>query len=149
MTSIRKLDKGNTREVVTPLTETKAKAVEEELTVSYRELDKLIVTVSSAVLGLSVPFADKVIPRSPVAYWAVAAWFGYAVAVIAVMASLRIEQKHKNRILDTGNLTDTGVSVYSKRLNRANATSAWSFAVGTAFVAVFLLATFITTQTGK
>lgn len=149
MTSLRKLDKGNTREQVQKPTPEKVAAVEAELTTSYRELDRLIVTVSSAVLGVSVPFAGTVIQKSPFAFVAAAAWFSYAVAVVAVMWSLRLEQRHKNRILDLDNLVDSGVKLLSKRLDRANKISARSFGMGTTLVAVFLLLTVIATQSGK
>jgi hypothetical protein len=149
VTSLRKLDKGNTREQVQKPTPEKTAAVEAELTTSYRELDRLIVTVSSAVLGVSVPFAGTVIQKSPFALVAAAAWFSYAVAVVAVMWSLRLEQRHKNRILDLDNLLDSGVKLLSKRLDRANKISARSFGMGTTLVAVFLLLTVIATQSGK
>lgn len=143
MKSIRKIEKANIGEAVNRVDDEAYFRINNELTSSYRELDKLLVTVSSAVLGLSVPFASTVLAESQFALLAFFAWFAYAATVVAVMFSLRIEQSHKSMLLDTRNYTDTGVKTHSGRLDCANKISAWSFAAGTVLVAAFLLVTVI------
>lgn len=63
---------------------------------AYREADKLIVTVSSGVLALSVAFLGRL--DKPNDLWVLrSSWFALVAAVVCVLGSLIFEQADKRR----------------------------------------------------
>lgn len=110
------------------------------LTDAYREADKLIVTVSSGVLALSVAFLGRV--DKPSETWALrAAWIALLVAVASVLGSILLEQTDKHRRIkriDKGkNETDGITDSFINLLNIAGFTS---FFLGLSGLALFLCA---------
>lgn len=120
--------------------ETRRDALQGRLADAYREADKLIVTVSSGVLALSVAFLGSV--DAPSEIWLLrSAWIGLLVAVACVLGSLLMEQADKRRRikqLDKGrDETDGRTDVLTNILNIAGFAS---FLLGLTALAWFLCA---------
>lgn len=120
--------------------ETRREALQGRLADAYREADKLIVTVSSGVLALSVAFLGSV--DAPSEIWLLrSAWIALLVAVACVLGSLLMEQADKRRRikqLDKGrDETDGKTDGFTNVLNIAGFTS---FLIGLTALAWFLCA---------
>ena len=112
--------------------------LEQGLSTAYRETDKLVVSVSSAVLALSIAFLDKNKAIHGVCLlWA--AWLGLLVAIVCVLVSLLFERHDKRRRIEqlykgkreTGGATDTFTAV-------ANGAGVITFLIGLISLAAFL-----------
>jgi hypothetical protein len=120
--------------------ETRRAALQGRLADAYREADKLIVTVSSGVLALSVAFLGSV--DAPSEVWLLrSAWIALLVAVVCVLCSLLMEQADKRRRikqLDKGlDETDGKTDGFTNALNIAGFAS---FLIGLSALAWFLCA---------
>ena len=112
--------------------------LEQGLSTAYRESDKLVVSVSSGVLALSIAFLDKSKAIHGVCLlWA--AWLCLLFAIVCVVVSLLFERHDKRRRIqqlydaedETGGATDTFTAV-------ANGTGIVSFLLGLISLAAFL-----------
>lgn len=107
---------------------------------AYREADKLVVTVSSGVLALSVAFLGSV--DAPSEIWLIrSAWVALLIAVTCVLGSLLMEQADKRRRIkqiDKGeDETDGTTDDFTNILNLGGFIS---FLVGLTALAWFLCA---------
>lgn len=80
------------------------KWIEAGLSVAYREADKLVVSVASAVLALSVAFIGQI--EAPLESWSIkGSWFLLLASIVTVLASLVVEQQDKRsriKYIDAG-----------------------------------------------
>ena len=120
--------------------ETRRDTLQGRLTDAYREADKLIVTVSSGVLALSVAFLGRV--DKPSETWALrAAWIALLVAVASVLGSILLEQSDKRRRIkriDKGKNETDGIT--DSFINLLNISGFTSFFLGLSGLAFFLCA---------
>lgn len=111
----------------------------ERLTDAYREADKLIVTVSSGVLALSVAFFDRSNLSNNIEALRVA-WIVLPLTVLIVLASLLLEQKDRRRRikqLDSGKMDSDGC--LDDVLHVMNVSGVTLFIVGLGSLSWFLL----------
>jgi hypothetical protein len=108
------------------------------LTDAYREADKLIVTVSSGVLGLSVAFLGKV--NEPGQAWVLqAGWIALGLAVVFVFVSLLMEQAdRRRRIIQIDSRLDETDGLTDSLMNAMNVAGVVSFLVGLGSLVAFL-----------
>jgi hypothetical protein len=108
------------------------------LTDAYRESDKLIVTVASGVLGLSVAFLDRL--NNPCQVWMLQlAWVSLALSVGSVLASLLLEQADRRRRieqLDSGDEETDGKT--DGLINMTNIAGVSGFLLGLGSLVAFL-----------
>ena len=118
--------------------ESRRNTLQNRLADAYREADKLIVTVSSGVLALSVAFLGR--SEKPVEIWLLRlAWIALLVAVGFVLGSILMEQADKRRRIqqldndedETNGKTDT----FTNLLNIGGFTT---FLLGLIALAAFL-----------
>ncbi len=112
--------------------------IETGLSTAYREADKLIVSVSSAVLALSVAFVGQV--EEPAQSWAIKwSWFLLLAAIITVLASLVVEQQDKrSRIKHIDRGKRDGYGPLDTAVNVLNILGIGLFVVGLGFLCWFL-----------
>lgn len=112
--------------------------IETGLSAAYREADKLIVSVSSAVLALSVAFIGQV--EEPAQSWAIKwSWFLLLAAIITVLASLVVEQQDKrSRIKHIDKGERDGYGPLDTAVNVLNIFGIGLFVVGLGFLCWFL-----------
>jgi hypothetical protein len=105
---------------------------------AYREADKLIVTVSSGVLALSVAFLGRV--DKPAEIWLLRfAWIALPVAVAFVLCSILMEQADKRRrIQQLDNDEDETPGKTDAFTNLLNIGGFTSFLLGLIALAAFL-----------
>ncbi|MFM6981234.1 MAG: hypothetical protein ACKOWP_00455 [Microbacteriaceae bacterium] len=118
--------------------ESRRNTLQGRLTDAYREADKLIVSVASGVLALSVAFIGQI--ENPTAVWTLRlAWAALPISVACVLGSLLVEQADKRRRiheLDAGlNETDGKTDSLTNILNIAGFSS---FLIGLVALACFL-----------
>jgi hypothetical protein len=118
---------------------TRREAIQSRLADAYREIDRLIVTVSSAVLALSVAFLQWVqLPEAlPLA---IICWVSLLIAILLVLLSLQIEVEDKrNRIaqLNVGSW-DKGGQI-DLVLDWTNRIAMFAFANGLIMLTAFLI----------
>lgn len=109
------------------------------LTESYREVDRLIVSVGSGTLAISVAFLN--LDSNPLATWALKlSWVTMFIAVLSVLLSLLFEQADKRRrikqIDSSQNETDSYLDTLLVGLNAAGVLA---FIGGLFSIAFFLL----------
>lgn len=112
--------------------------IETGLSTAYREADKLIVSVSSAVLALSVAFVGQV--EEPAQSWAIKwSWFLLLAAIITVLASLVVEQQDKrSRIKHIDRGKRDGYGPLDTAVNVLNIFGIGFFVLGLCFLCWFL-----------
>lgn len=120
--------------------------LESTLTDSFREVDKLIISVSSAVLSLSVAFISDLRVLKFVLLLA-SGWILLILAILSVMLSLVIEQRvrrveieHFDQFRNFNSLGQHNLNTCIQLLNRA---SYWLFAIGMVTQVIVLIANVI------
>ncbi len=112
--------------------------LQDELSVAYREADKILVAVASGVIAVSVAFIGNI--KHPTDTWAIrASWVLMIITVLSVLTSLLCEQadrlKRLEMIDDGVDEEDTAYTTASKNLNKL---SIGAFALGLWSMAWFL-----------
>lgn len=112
--------------------------LEDELAQAYREADKILVSVASGVLALSVALVGNI--KQPIDTWAIRlSWVFMFLTVVCVLASLvceRIDKRWRIENIYAGNREiDTPFTKVSIQLNRA---SIATFILGLAAIGWFL-----------
>jgi hypothetical protein len=118
--------------------ESRRNTLQNRLADAYREADKLIVTVSSGVLALSVAFLGRV--DKPAEIWLLRfAWIALLVAVAFVLCSILMEQADKRRRIqqldNDEDETNAKTDAFTNLLNIGGFTS---FLLGLIALAAFL-----------
>lgn len=109
------------------------------LDAAYREADRILVSVSSGVLALSVPLASTNEISMPALWTIRLGWLFFLATILLVFRSLRLEQIEKTeRIKANGETSDLIEYLYGK-LDILNKTAIWSFALGLIMLMIFLL----------
>jgi hypothetical protein len=118
--------------------ESRRNTLQNRLADAYREADKLIVTVSSGVLALSVAFLGRV--DKPAEIWLLRfAWIALLVAVAFVLCSILMEQADKRRrIQQLDNDEDETNGKTDAFTNLLNIGGFTSFLLGLIALAAFL-----------
>ena len=112
--------------------------LEDELSVAYREVDKILVAVASGVIAVSVAFIGNI--EQPTDTWTIrASWALMIITVLSVLTSLLCEQADRRErldmIYDGKDEKDTAFTTASKILNKV---SIGAFALGLLSMAWFL-----------
>lgn len=113
--------------------------LESRLSDAYREVDHLIITVSSAVLAFSVAFI-RPNGNAMCSVIIIMSWISLIIAIAAVLTSLQLEVSDKrNRILqlrngawDKGGLIDAAIGI-------TNGAAKIAFGLGLLFLTVYLV----------
>ncbi len=110
------------------------------LTDSYREVDRLIISVGSGVLAISVAFLES--GSTPIESWAIKlSWGAMFIAVLSVLISLLFEQADKRRRINQIDAdqeeTDGCLDIF---INAFNVIGIMTFIGGLLFLAYFRLA---------
>ena len=112
--------------------------LEIELSNAYREVDKILITVASTVLAVSIALIGNI--DEPAGIWTIrTSWILLFVTVISVVCSLLVEQKDKRKriehnfegLMEASLLTDAAIKYL-------NLTSFISFLGGLLFLGCFL-----------
>lgn len=112
--------------------------LENELSDAYREVDKILVTVASGVVAVSVALIGNI--KHPVDVWAVrASWVLMIGTVVAVLVSLLCEQADKRRrIAKTYQRRDEVDGPFTIAIKYLNVLGVVSFLLGLASLGWFL-----------
>ena len=112
--------------------------LENELSDAYREVDKILVTVASGVVAVSVALIGNI--KNPVDVWAVrASWLLMIGTVVAVLVSLLCEQADKRRrIKKTYERRDEVDGPFTIAIKYLNVLGVVSFLLGLASLGWFL-----------
>ena len=104
--------------------------LENELAEAYREVDKILVTVASGVVAISVALIGNI--KHPVETWSIrSSWILMFATVLSVLVSLRFEQADKLvRIAATYTGRDEVDGVLTKMIRYLNLTSIVTFITG-------------------
>jgi hypothetical protein len=104
--------------------------LENELAEAYREVDKILVTVASGVVAISVALIGNV--KHAVETWSIrSSWILMFATVLSVLISLRFEQADKRkRIAATYTGRDEVDGVLTKAIRYLNLTSILTFIGG-------------------
>lgn len=120
------------------MTTQRVERLQDELSVAYREADKILVAVASGVIAVSVAFIGNI--EHPTDTWTIrASWVLMIITVLSVLTSLLCEQadrrKRLDMIFDGKDEEDTAYTTASKILNKV---SIGTFALGLLSMAWFL-----------
>lgn len=109
------------------------------LTESYREVDRVIVSVGSGILAISVAFLNQ--DSNPLAMWALKiSWVAMLIAVLSVLLSLLFEQADKRRRIKQIDSNQNETDGYRDTLIVGlNAVGVLAFIGGLLAIAFFLL----------
>jgi hypothetical protein len=110
-----------------------------ELENSYREFDKLILTVSSGILALSVSFFSGSAAEHHLAVLLMASWVFFLLAIVSVAVSFLAEQKHKRHLLSKNGESDDVEKKLGKRIKVLNLSSGGAFLLGIVFLFLYLM----------
>jgi hypothetical protein len=112
--------------------------LENELSDAYREVDKILVTVASGVVAVSVALIGNV--KHPIDVWAIrASWMLMIGTVVAVLVSLLCEQVDKRRrIKKTYERRDEVDGLFTRGIKYLNVLSIVTFVLGLSSLGWFL-----------
>lgn len=106
---------------------------------AYREADRILVSVSSGVLALSVSLVSKE-NLCDLALWAIRIdWLLFLTTILIVLRGLYVEQLDKKARLDAGGKTTPEIKKMTEQLKNLNKAALWTFGVGMLTLFVFLL----------
>jgi hypothetical protein len=109
------------------------------LDVSYREADRILVSVSSGVLALSVPLASTNEISIPALWTIRLGWLLFLATILLVLRSLRLEQIEKTERIKANGETSDLIRYLYRKLDFLNKTAIWVFALGLITLMIFLL----------
>ena len=114
--------------------------LENELSDAYREVDKILVTVASGVVAVSVALIGNI--KQPIDVWSVrASWMLMIGTVVVVLVSLLCEQADKRgRIKKTYERRDEVDGAFTIAIKYLNVVGVASFLLGLASLGWFLWA---------
>ena len=109
-----------------------------ELENSFREFDKLILTVSSGILALSVAFFGKGEGAHHHAGYLMVSWGALLLAILLVAVSLLVEQAHKKHLIFNDGHSDKKERRLFKAIGLLNLSSGITFLLGVVFLVLYL-----------
>ncbi len=106
---------------------------------AYREADRILVSVSSGVLALSVPLVAKE-RLCELALWTIRiGWVLFLATILIVLYSLYVEQVEKKARLDGLGRVSDEIKAMSARLVKLNKVGLWTFGSGMVLLLIFLM----------
>lgn len=108
---------------------------------AYREADRILVSVSSGVLALSVSLVSNQ-HLSDLALWTIRFdWLLFLATILIVLRGLFVEQLDKKARLDAGGKTTPEIDKMTGQLKTLNKVALWTFGIGMLTLFMFLILT--------
>jgi hypothetical protein len=114
------------------------KALRAQLDTSFREFDKLILSVSSGVLAFSVAFFNQSGTAHRHVTILMVSWGAFLLAIVSVAVSLWVEQAHKLYLIETDARSDTRERFLFRTIGWLNKTSGGTFLLGVVTLVLYL-----------